>query len=56
MSSQNDWHVEVDQDVLKTVKKFPRQDKGKILEVIGVLHTNPFAGDIQKISDVENAW
>lgn len=56
MSSYQDWDLQIDPSVLKTLKKFPLQDTQRILEVIRFLPTDPYFGDIQKLKGHQDDW
>ena len=56
MSSSASWDLQVDPNVFKSLKKFPRKDAEAILNVIKLLPLNPYFGDIQKMEGTENTW
>jgi mRNA-degrading endonuclease RelE of RelBE toxin-antitoxin system len=56
MSSSKNWELEIDPSVFKVLKRTPRHHAEAILQVIRLLPTNPYFGDIQKMKGVENAW
>lgn len=56
MSSSANWLLQVDPQVYKDIKKFPKKDVKRILEAIETLPINPYAGDIQKMSGEEDVW
>lgn len=56
MSSSTNWDLQVDSSVLKALKQFPRKDAEAILNVIKLLSTDPYFGDIQKMEGEENTW
>lgn len=56
MSSSKSWGLEIDPSVFKVLKRIPRHDAEVILQVIRLLPTNPYFGDIQKMKGEENVW
>jgi hypothetical protein len=42
------WELRIDPGVLKAAKKFPHNEKIKLLAAIGQLPADPYYGDIQK--------
>jgi mRNA-degrading endonuclease RelE of RelBE toxin-antitoxin system len=56
MNSPVRWDLQIDPGVLKTLKKVPRQYVAVLLEVIRLLPSDPFFGDIQKMQGATNAW
>lgn len=56
MSLSADWLLQVDPQVHKDIKNFPRQDTRRILNAVEMLPINPYAGDIQKMTGEENVW
>mgnify|MGYP001606990876 CR=1 FL=1 len=56
MSLSKNWVLQIDPEVLKTLKKFPQKDSKRIVTVIESLPANPYSGDIQKMKGEENVW
>lgn len=56
MSSRENWELQVDGSVKKTLKRFPKQDQVRISLVIGLLPRNLFFGDIQKMRGRDDVW
>jgi len=56
VNSSKNWVLQIDPDVLKSLKKFPQKDCQRITTVIEDLSNNPFSGDIQKMKGEENVW
>lgn len=56
MSSQRNWGLDVDSSVFKELKRMPRYDAEVVLEVIRLLPTDPFFGDVQKMRGEDNVW
>ena len=56
MNSPKNWGLQIDPGVLKTTRKLPREEAGKLLKVINNLRLNPYYGDIEKMKDEENSW
>lgn len=55
-SSNTTWVLQIDPDVLKSLKKFPQKDSKRIVDVISTLSTIPYSGDIQKMKGEKNVW
>lgn len=55
-SSNTTWVLQIDPDVLKSLKKFPQKDNKRIVDVISRLTTTPYSGDIQKMKGENNIW
>lgn len=56
MNSSENWDLQIDSIVYKSLKKIPRYDVERILGIIKFLPINPYFGDIQKIKGEENSW
>lgn len=56
MSLNTNWVLQIDPVVYKFLDTIPRKDSARIFSVINVLPTDPFHGDIQKMSGEENVW
>lgn len=56
MNSSKRWDLQVDPNVFKVLKKIPRHDAEVILELIRLLPTSPYFGDIQKMKGEDNTW
>lgn len=56
MDSSKNWDLRVDPSVFKTLKRIPRHDAEVLLEVIRLLPTGPYFGDIQKMKGEDSAW
>lgn len=56
MNLNKNWVLQIDQSVLKDLKKFPQKDCQRIIAAIQSLPINPFAGDIQKMKGEKNVW
>lgn len=50
------WKIYVIDRVEKQLKKFPKNDFGRIKKAIDEMESEPFGGDIEKLSGQENAW
>lgn len=48
--------MEVDPTVYKKLTRIPRNYAERITVVIGLLPTNPYFGDIEKLKGEDNAW
>ena len=56
MNSRKNWELEIDEAVLKALKKIPRRDGQRIIASIESLSVDPFDGDIQKMKGEEAVW
>ncbi len=56
MSSNVVWALKIRGDVHKQLSKLPNPDQSRLIEVIETLPDNPYAGDIEKLRGLENAW
>jgi len=56
MLSPKPWVLRIDPDVLRAVRRLPKQDARRIASAIQLLPSNPFLGDIQKMKGQENVW
>lgn len=56
MNSKINWVLQTDPQILKTLRRFPKQDTNRILEVLKSINNDPYSGDIQKIKGEENVW
>lgn len=56
MNSHGSWDIRVDENVYKALKKTPRRDGERILEVIRLLPFDPYFGDIQKMKGEPDSW
>lgn len=56
MNLKENWGLQIDPSVFKSLKKLIRKDKERVLSVIKELETNPHSGDIQKIKGEDNVW
>lgn len=50
------WALQIDPDVLKTVRHLPERDAKRIAAAIKLLPHDPYLGDIQKMKGLENVW
>jgi len=56
MSSRESWDLQVDPGVFKELERIPAKNARMILEVIRLLSTNPYFGDIQKMKGEDETW
>lgn len=56
MNSQNRWDLQIDPCVVKTLKKIPVRYARRVFDVIDLLPSDPYVGDIQKIKGEHNVW
>lgn len=50
------WDLIIDGDVRKYLKRIPKDDAQKILDVVRGLAVNPYAGDIKKMDGEKDLW
>lgn len=56
MNLKRSWVLQIDNAVLKELKKFPQKDSQRLISVLENLTQNPYEGDIQKMKGEENVW
>ena len=56
MSLEENWILQIDSSLIKSLKRLPRKDGRRILSEIESLSSNPFTGDIQKMKGEDNVW
>lgn len=56
MSLLKNWDLQIDPDVFKITSKLPRSDAKRIIEVIYLLPSDPYCGDIEKMKGKDNSW
>ncbi|MEK7099102.1 MAG: type II toxin-antitoxin system RelE/ParE family toxin [Patescibacteria group bacterium] len=56
MHSSENWDLQIDSVVFKTLRTLPRRDAEALLVVIRLLPADPYFGDIQKMKGEENTW
>lgn len=56
MSSSENWDLDIDPSVLKTLKRVPVRDAAPILAVIRLLPADPYFGDLKKMKGEEETW
>ena len=56
MNLNKKWELRIDDCIYKELKKFPKKDSFRIIEVIGFLPYDLYGGDIQKIKGEKNTW
>ncbi len=56
MSLEENWILQIDPSLIKSLKRLPQKDGRRILSVIESLSSDPFAGDIQKMKGEDNVW
>lgn len=54
MSSSGNWQLRVRPKVQKALLRFPKNDRDKILGVISLMATDPYAGDVVKLGGEEH--
>ena len=50
------WQILVDSVASKFLKRIPRLDAKRILDVLQELVVNPYAGDIEKMEGKDDIW
>lgn len=56
MNSGENWHLEIDPSVYKTLARIPRKDSVRISVAIEQLVLNPYAGDTRKLGGEDIVW
>lgn len=56
MTLNQNWELQVDKNVLKSLEKIPKTHAQKITTLLEVLPLNPFAGDVKKIQGEDTVW
>lgn len=56
MHLSENWDLQIDPGVFKTLRKIPRHDAEALLAVVRLLSADPYFGDIQKMKGEENTW
>ena len=56
MNSSENWHLEIDPSVYKTLARIPKKDAARISVAIEQLAVNPYAGDTHKIGGEDVVW
>ena len=50
------WNVHLPERVDKRIRKFPRRDNIRIVEILRSFEVDPWRGDIVKIKGHDNLW
>ncbi len=50
------WTIIIGAQAEKQLRKFPAKDYERIRRVINTMETDPFFGDVNKLSGTENVW
>lgn len=50
------WIINISAQAEKQLRKFPTKDYERIRRVINTMETDPFFGDVNKLSGTENVW
>jgi len=50
------WTIIIGAQAEKQLRKFPTKDYERIRRVINTMETDPFFGDVNKLSGTENVW
>ena len=56
MNSNENWHLEIDHSVYKTLTRIPKKDTARISAAIEQLVVNPYIGDTHKIGGEDIVW
>jgi mRNA-degrading endonuclease RelE of RelBE toxin-antitoxin system len=50
------WELQIPKRVGRQLKRFPRQESTRLASSIQQLASNPYAGDIKKMSGADDLW
>lgn len=50
------WEVRIPKSVKKRIRRFPQEDRERILEALRDFVIDPWQGDIAKVGGRENLW
>jgi len=50
------WRVHIADRARKTLARFPREDRSRLLSVLEEMQTDPFQGDIVRLKGQTAAW
>lgn len=56
MNSNENWDLKIEDDVWKSVARFPRNDRERIRRAIRGFVLDPYEGDIEKMKGEEHTW
>jgi mRNA interferase RelE/StbE len=56
MNSKENWLVDLARKPKKEIKKFPKKDRERILDILYTFTNNPYSGDAFKMEGYENRW
>ena len=56
MNSPANWDLQIDQAVLKALKKIPQKHSQMLVSAIKLFPVNPYFGDIQKMKGENHTW
>lgn len=56
MNSSENWRLEIDPSVYKTLARIPKKDSVRISLAIEQLVLNPYAGDTHKLGGEDIVW
>lgn len=56
MGLSENWDLQIDPGVFKTLRKIPRHDAETLLVIIRLLPTDPYFGDVQKMKGEKGTW
>ena len=56
MNSRPNWEVKIDDGVYRELRKFPRNDRDRIISVIEDSLFDPYTGDLEKIKGEDDTW
>jgi len=50
------WELVIVSRAPKSIKRFPKEDRRRIVQALQELRTDPFSGDVVKLEDAGNVW
>ncbi len=56
MNSNENWHLEIDPGVYKTLARIPQKDAARVSAAIEQLAVDPYAGDTHKLGGEDVVW
>ena len=56
MNLKQNWEVIIDTDIYKEIRRFPRNDRNRIIAVIEDPFFEPYIGDLEKIKGEDDTW
>ena len=50
------WKVRIPKMAYKQIKRLPKRDQERVLDIFRILRADPWSGDIEKISGRDDLW